>query len=196
MLQKGYNGNVIGSKNNYKQFQGQEFSEDDVTEKSNYEISKINNKVMQEERKLKELMIEQATAFIEDAGEFFPYGTVVKSNGEIVPIGVYDNVEHLSSDKVIDVLEKEIFTQIIKNKVVFAGIGIDVIINVENEEGVSEKRNALMIKTSVDGKEWKDEFYPYRIDRTTSQQLGTAAKTLTWGTGAGITPQINKPDNN
>lgn len=160
MLQKGYKGNVIGSKNNYKQFQGQEFSEDDITEKSNYEISKINNKVMKEERKLKELMIEQATAFIEDAGEFFPYGTVVKSNGEIVPIGVYDDVEHLSSDKVIDVLEKEIFTQIIKNKVVFAGIGIDVIINVENEEGVSEKRNALMIKTSVDGKEWKDEFYP------------------------------------
>ncbi|CAM1348695.1 hypothetical protein [Tenacibaculum ascidiaceicola] len=121
--------------------------------------------MIKEEQNLKALMFKQATAFLEDAEEFFPYGTIVKTNGETVPVGVYDGNEYIESNEIIDILEKNLSSRILDKEATLAGIGIDVIINHENEKGEEERRNALMIKTSTDGINWKEDYYLYRVER-------------------------------
>lgn len=117
-----------------------------------------------EEKELKILMFKQATAFLEDAEEFFPYGAYVTVRGDLVPVGAYDGNEYSPSQEIIDILQKELSEKILKKEGVIAGIGIDVFINSENKSGEPIKKNALMIKTSTNGIDWKEDFYTYQID--------------------------------
>lgn len=127
-----------------------------------------------EKQELKIAMFNQATIFLEDAGEFFPYGTIVKSNGDIVPVGIYNDKEYLPSNEVIEILKRNLYSDITNKKAVLVGIGVDVRINIENKEGKVEKRDALMLNISVDGVNWTEEFYPYIIN------IKGKTKTVLW----------------
>ena len=118
------------------------------------------------ERELKTLMFKQATSFLEDAGEFFPYGTIIKKDGAIVPIGVYDDKEYLPSEEVIEILEKELSVNIKNKEVILAGIGVDVLVSDNDKNGETIKKNALMIKISTDGVNWTEDYYAYTLQRS------------------------------
>ncbi|NCP85644.1 MAG: hypothetical protein GW810_12475 [Flavobacteriales bacterium] len=120
----------------------------------------MNNK----ESSLKVSMFEQATVFLERAGEFYPYGVFINKNGVAIPVGVYDDKDYLPSAEVITILEDNLYRKIKNNESTLVGIGVDVKVNevIENNEVV--KKDALMIKISKDGKNWKEEYYTYQIN--------------------------------
>jgi len=101
-------------------------------------------------------MIKQANVFLEDAGEFYPFGTMIDKDGDVIPVGVYDEKEYLPSVEVIEILEKELLNYINDEGCLIVAIGVDVLLN--NKE---KKQNALMIKTSYDGLSWSEQYYPY-----------------------------------
>ncbi len=96
---------------------------------------------------------DQAKVYLQDAGEFFPFGAKLMSNGEIIPVGVYVE-NYTNSQELVGLLEKAAIEEIKKEGVLWYAIGIDV--NVDS-------KNALMIKLTNDGKEWYQGIYNYNI---------------------------------
>ncbi|QQT46079.1 Uncharacterised protein [Sphingobacterium multivorum] len=107
----------------------------------------------------------RAKLFIEEIGEFAPFGSEV-IEGKINPVMYYDEPNKdgfIDSKEAVRVL-KEQFSKGIKKKVIdAAAIAYDVAVNIKNSDGVSEKRDALCLEITEDGDNWDDEYFPYRI---------------------------------
>lgn len=103
--------------------------------------------------KLIENIINQANAFLNDAGEFYPFGAKLMVNGDVIPVGVYTD-NYTDSQELIKILEKAALEEFKNGNVVGYAIGIDV--RVDGED-------ALMIKFTNDGKEWDQKIYKYKI---------------------------------
>ncbi len=56
--------------------------------------------------KLIENIINQANAFLNDAGEFYPFGAKLVVNGDVIPVGVYSD-NYTDSQELIRTLEKD-----------------------------------------------------------------------------------------
>jgi hypothetical protein len=111
----------------------------------------INNQI--------DLIIEQAKAFLADAGEFYPFGSVVKSDGTLTPVGAYLENDHPASIEVLEVLQKSLLQRLKQKEVVAGAICLDVLYK---PAGSEVKTDALKIMTlSVEGHS-RDYFVPYR----------------------------------
>ena len=112
-----------------------------------------NNKTFDD---LIDLMLSQATRFLEEMGEFFPYGSILKSDTTLGTLGVYnDDDDDFNATKAIDIFSNDIKKSINNNEILIGAIGIDVVIN-GNE-------NAIMIKATNDGEKWHERCFPYTL---------------------------------
>lgn len=101
------------------------------------------------------LMIYQAQTFLQEAGEFFPYASVLAKNNSLETVGIMNtDEEDFDALKAIAVFENKIAEQIKSGEIFIGAIGVDVIIS-------ETKQNALMIKASDDGVKWHERSYPY-----------------------------------
>jgi len=77
----------------------------------------------------------QAELFLLDAGEFFPFGTYINKDSEIVPVGacLKNENDRPTSLEVIELLEKAFNFDIETGKCKIAGIAIDITIRENNE---------------------------------------------------------------
>ncbi|MBX2954510.1 MAG: hypothetical protein KF846_00035 [Cyclobacteriaceae bacterium] len=111
-----------------------------------------------ESEKVKNYVIEQAKFFLTKAGEFYPFGVVIRIGGELVPLGVHLDNDHPTSQEVIDVLENAIVKKMRDNEISIAGIGADVFYNHGNSE---EKKTAIQVRVLHSDGVSVDYFLPY-----------------------------------
>lgn len=105
-----------------------------------------------------ELMLLQAQSFLEEIGEFFPYASVLSSEGELSTLGIYnDDDNDFTAKKAIDIFQNNIKNEIEKGTVSIGAIGIDVLIRETNQ-------NAIMVKASHDGIKWHERNFLYTIN--------------------------------
>ena len=102
------------------------------------------------------IMLVQAETFLNEMGEFFPYGSVLTSDQKIKTVGIYNDKEEMNAQKGIDILTKNIIESLEAKEILIGAIGIDVIIS-------ETKSNGLMIKASDDGEKWHERTYSYDI---------------------------------
>ncbi len=106
---------------------------------------------------LEYLTLQQAEKFLEDAGEFYPFGTVLDKKGNAVPVGFYDD-KIKDPQKITEILKKYFIKDLKKGEITEAIIGVNVTIN---ENG--QKRDALlMLEWSPEG-QWKHKYFPYKL---------------------------------
>ncbi|MFW0739996.1 hypothetical protein [Flavobacterium sp. T12S277] len=104
-----------------------------------------------------ELMLLQAQKFLEEIGEFFPYASVLSSEGELSTLGIYnDDDSDFTAKKAIDIFQNNIKKEIEEGTVSIGAIGIDVLIKETNQ-------NAIMVKASHDGIKWHERNFLYTI---------------------------------
>jgi hypothetical protein len=78
--------------------------------------------------KILEFSLEQGKFYLEKAGEFYPFGSILKNNGELVPLGIDIGEEYPDSLKIIEILEENILQRIDNNEILAGAIGTDVYI--------------------------------------------------------------------
>ncbi|HEY4325720.1 MAG TPA: hypothetical protein VGN20_17120 [Mucilaginibacter sp.] len=75
--------------------------------------------------RLIEILKEQAQVFLLDAKEFYPFGTCINKENEIVPVSAYWENDNPPSQPLIDLLEKHFKQGIENGDYKIAGIAID-----------------------------------------------------------------------
>ncbi|MEL1243158.1 hypothetical protein AAEO56_02695 [Flavobacterium sp. DGU11] len=112
---------------------------------------------------LKRNIFYRARIFIEDIGSFSPFGAKAKGQ-DIVDIMAYkDFEESIEGIELIDMLRGN-FTKELEMDAIQAGaIAYDVAVELQNADGVFQKRDALCLITSTDGKNWEEEYFPYML---------------------------------
>ena len=110
---------------------------------------------------LKNGIIEQAKYFLQEVGEFYPFGLAINSKGEIVPVGVYFGEEHPDSVIVITELGKVLFNGLKSGEYEIAAMGIDIFVNDNNVN--SKKESALEIRIMNNEKLLAKYIVPYII---------------------------------
>jgi hypothetical protein len=103
-----------------------------------------------------DIMLQQAGAFLEDAGEFYPFGAAITAENEIVTIGVKMDNEHPSSSEVLEQLDLGVNIALHNGKYLLATIGVNVTLT-RNEL----KQDALEIRIMQIGKDIVRRYYSY-----------------------------------
>ena len=116
--------------------------------------------------KMKELIIElidtikkQAKVFLLDAGEFYPFGTCINKDNEIIPIGAYLETENPSTIEVINLLEEAFKQGLNKGVYLLSALVIDVAIK-ENNESI----DALEIRFFEPNRDLYKMYFKYIIN--------------------------------
>jgi hypothetical protein len=94
---------------------------------------------------LTDTVLSQAVFFLNDADEFYPFGSVIDKDQKIKPVGIYFGEEYPDSTDVLNRLEDAIKEGITKKDYLSAAIGLDVYINTKIENRI-EKRTALELR--------------------------------------------------
>jgi hypothetical protein len=106
----------------------------------------MNNITDQQYQQLLDSLIGQAKYFLEEAGEFYPYGSVLDADLQVRPLGFYSDEEYPEAKEVLMQLETAVKEGLKNGTYLAAVIGVDVLVTVPGE-GNSEKRNALEVRT-------------------------------------------------
>lgn len=97
---------------------------------------------------IRENIILQANSFLNEAGEFYPFGAVINTKGEMKPVGVYFGQEYPDATDVIDRLGLALYEGLENGNYKIVGMGIDIYLPAENEE----KRTAIEVRImSING---------------------------------------------
>ena len=118
---------------------------------------------MDEMNKLTNSILSQAKYFLDDAGEFYPFATVIDGNKNIKPVGIYFGKENPDPTEVLKRLEDTIRKGIERKDYICAAIGVDIYINVKKEEG-DEKKEALEIRLYAQNTYTVNRFHYYKKD--------------------------------
>lgn len=102
-----------------------------------------------------------AQRMLRDYGEFYPYGGVIKSDGEIVHVGAkHPDTDHPKSKDLIDMLRSSFHEMARTGKCRAAAIVFDVRVKLPDSDN---KTDAVQVSLDhVDGYS-VDIFFPYRI---------------------------------
>ena len=106
----------------------------------------------QQYQQLLDSLIGQAKYFLEEAGEFYPYGSVLDVDMQVRPVGFYSENEYPESNEVLKQLETAIKDGLKNGKYLLAMIGVDVMIPAP-ARGITEKRSALQIRIYRDSED-------------------------------------------
>jgi len=110
------------------------------------------------------LIIEQARAFLTDADEFYPFGTIVNADGTLSPIGVQIDNDHPESLKVLQILQESIIEWLKSKRAVAGAICLDVLYTAK---GSSVKLDALKVMMLTSEGHSRDYIVPYRKEGET-----------------------------
>jgi hypothetical protein len=103
-------------------------------------------------------ILEQATIFLKDAGEFYPFATIVDIQGNIKPMGVYFEDDNPTSSLIIEKLTTAIKDGIQSRTYLCGAVGIDVLVL---EKGRSQKSDALEIRFYYESPSVEKTYYAY-----------------------------------
>lgn len=105
----------------------------------------------------------RAKLFIDDMGEFAPFGSEL-IEGKIKPIVIYDDSENIIKGlKLVEILKNNLSEKILRNSINAGAIAYDVYINVNVNNEKEVRRNALCLEISTTGKHWDKDYYLYKI---------------------------------
>lgn len=86
----------------------------------------------------------QAKYFLEEEGEFYPYGTVIDADLQIKPLGYYSEEEYPEPAQVLNDLETAVREGLSSGKYLAASIGVMVMIKgEENKEDDNEASDGM-----------------------------------------------------
>ena len=112
---------------------------------------------------LKKDIFYRAKIFIDDMGEFIPFGSQLVGT-EVKPVMIYDESEEIIEGlKLINRLKDNFSNKLINNSIQVAAVAYDVFINTPDTNGETVKRNALCLMISTDGENWSEDYYPYQV---------------------------------
>jgi hypothetical protein len=118
---------------------------------------------MTEIEKMKERLIdcikEQAKLFLEEMGEFYPFGTSIDKNNDLRPLSVHMDEEIPDVGEMLLKLEKGINFHLLNGEFILAAICIEIFIN--NNKG---KIDAIQIRILDKNNQIGTYNYPYKID--------------------------------
>ena len=118
---------------------------------------------------LKDALLPVAKRMLAEHGEFFPYGALMKLDGEIVNCSPYDGDEHPPSKKLIDMLTRDFQLHAAKGEIRAAGICCDVRVAQSKQP---EKVDAVQFALEHQNGEAVDVFLPYDLDSTGEVRYG------------------------
>ncbi len=110
---------------------------------------------------LKDALLPVAKRMLAEHGEFFPYGALMKLDGEIVNCSPYDGNEHPPSQKLIDILTREFQLRAAKGEIRAAGICCDVRVARPEQPG---NVDAVQFALEHQNGEAVNVFLPYDLD--------------------------------
>jgi hypothetical protein len=106
-------------------------------------------------------VIAQAKFFLEEAGEYYPFGAIVDSNGLLKPLGVFLDDEHPKSSAVVARLTEVMNAGIESKDYKCGAIGVDVLVI---EKNTSDKIDALEVQYFELNQSVEKHFFAYRKD--------------------------------
>jgi hypothetical protein len=109
-------------------------------------------------------ILDQANHYLNDAGEFYPFGAAISSQGELTPIGVYLENDFPKSNEVLEILENVIRKWIEDDEYKVAAVGIDVFIK-SNRDGEVEKVSAVEVRLYPMYPELSSRFFAYTKEK-------------------------------
>jgi len=112
-------------------------------------------------KSIRENIILQAENFLNEAGEFYPFGAVIDTKGDLKPVGIYFGEEYPDAGEVIDKLGIALYEGLEKGNYKIVGMGIDVYLPGEEDK----KRTAIEIRI-MDIKGLIAKFWlPYQLNQ-------------------------------
>ena len=113
---------------------------------------------------LKQNIFYRAKYFLDIIGDSIALFVATHDGETIKDIMAYEDFEEsIDSIILINMLRGSISKELKSGLVKAGAIAYDVRIGVNDAEGVEEKRDAICLIISVDGENWEDSYYPYRI---------------------------------
>lgn len=87
---------------------------------------------------LVENIIAQAKLFLEDADEFYPFGSIITSENELKPCSIFLEDENPPSIQIFKLLESYIQDGLAMKKYILGAIGLNIIINNDDSTSILE----------------------------------------------------------
>lgn len=119
-------------------------------------------------KELRENIILQAKHFLNEVGEFYPFGAIMDVNNRVKPVGIYFDQEHPASSDVINKLGRALYEGLQKGDYKIVGMGIDIYLPEGDDK---DKVSAIEIRImNIDGliaKYW----LPYCFDQSAKVEL-------------------------
>lgn len=113
-------------------------------------------------KEVKNYIFNQARFFLQEANEFYPFGVYQNLSDEIVPIGVFLNDDHPSSQEVLSSLINIGNDLLDSGKATIVGFGVDVLADNPNT-GI--KCDAIEARIYQVGQEPVIIKWPYNIEK-------------------------------
>lgn len=109
---------------------------------------------------VRDFSIDQAKFYLEASKEFYPFGTVLKHDGTLNPVGIDLGGDYPDINEMIKVMEKSIIQRIKEGEIVAGAVGIDIFLNSEIN---NKKISAIEIRTLNEDNISKTWHLPYVI---------------------------------
>lgn len=107
-----------------------------------------------------DLSIEQAKYYLENAGEFYPFGTIEHVDGQLQPVGMTTGEDYPDSKELISLLVESITGRILQKKLRAGAVGVDALISLPE---FKEKVSVVEIKAIDEQGNALDCYLPYVI---------------------------------
>lgn len=109
---------------------------------------------------VRDLCFIQAKHFLEESGEFYPFGAIMLEDSEIKPLSASTGEEYPDSNILIQLLKKDISSRLNNGDIIAGGIGVDVFIKSSKD---SSQISAIEVKViNKDGKSFA-WYLPYIV---------------------------------
>ena len=92
---------------------------------------------------IRDNIVAQAKVFLDEMGEFFPFGAVIDNNHKLSPLGIHNGDEFPTSKDVIKDLEKVLAEGFKSGSFITGGIGLDIYLPLKDNAG---KMSALEVR--------------------------------------------------
>jgi hypothetical protein len=76
--------------------------------------------------KVRDFTLFQAKYFLNDAKEFYPFGTLLLTDGTLKPISAYLEGEYPDSSQLLKILEQDLAKRLLNKEILACAIGVDV----------------------------------------------------------------------
>lgn len=107
-------------------------------------------------------IFKRATLYIEKFGSFAPFASSIL-NDVVTPVGYYTDEDSVDVMNAAEMIQEQLSDKIKAGNADGAALALDVKIEVENDEGILEKRDAMCLRISVDENTWNEGYFLYKI---------------------------------